>query len=106
MKTTDLNRDQVDKLLAEVTPMLGYRSRLSDRMDKRGMGTAPLAASVRKARNAMQEPRWPFAICIATGVASEPIGRSEWSDVGKSPAPLAGFESGDKKNQSVGMSRL
>ncbi len=39
MKTTDLTRDQVEKLLAEVTPMLGYLSRLSARMDKREMGT-------------------------------------------------------------------
>jgi hypothetical protein len=28
-----------------------------DRMDKRGMGTEPLAASVRKAQHAMQEVR-------------------------------------------------
>jgi hypothetical protein len=55
MKSTDLNRDEVDKLLADVTPMLGHLTRLSDPMDRRGMGTEPLADSVRKARNAMQE---------------------------------------------------
>jgi hypothetical protein len=57
MKMADLSRDQVDKLPAEVTPMLGYRSRQSDRMDKRGLGTEPLADSARKVRNAMQELR-------------------------------------------------
>jgi hypothetical protein len=38
MKSTDLTREQVNKLLADVTPMLGYLTRLSDRMDNRGMG--------------------------------------------------------------------
>jgi len=57
MKSTDLTREQTDALLAEVTPMLGYLSRLSARMDKRGMGTEPLAADVRKARDAMQALR-------------------------------------------------
>jgi len=37
--------------------MLGYLSRLSDRMDKRGMGIEPLADSVRKAQDAMQDRR-------------------------------------------------
>jgi hypothetical protein len=57
MKSTDLAREQVDKLLAGVTPRLGYLTRLSDRMDKQGMGTEPLAADVRKARDAMQALR-------------------------------------------------
>jgi hypothetical protein len=57
MKTTDLTREQTERLLAEVTAMLGYLTRLSDRMDKRGMGTEPLNASVRKAQHAMQELR-------------------------------------------------
>jgi hypothetical protein len=47
----------VDKLLAEVTPMLGYLSGLSARIDTRGMGTEPLAGSVRKAQTAMQALR-------------------------------------------------
>jgi hypothetical protein len=51
--------DHVDRLLAEVTPMLGYLSRLSARMDKRGMGTEPLAATVRNAQQAMP------ALCMA-----------------------------------------
>jgi hypothetical protein len=36
MNATGLTRDQIDALLADVTPMLGYLTRLSDRMDKRG----------------------------------------------------------------------
>ena len=59
MNSADLSRDQVDKLLTVVTPMLGYLTRLSDRMDKRGMGTEPLTDSVRKAQHAMQELRYP-----------------------------------------------
>ena len=57
MKSTDLTREQTDKLLADVTPMLAYLTRLSDRMDNRGMGTEPLTASVRKARDAVQALR-------------------------------------------------
>jgi hypothetical protein len=37
--------------------MLGNLSRLSARMDKRGMGTEPLAADVRNAQQAMQALR-------------------------------------------------
>jgi hypothetical protein len=37
--------------------MLGYLTRLSNRMDNRGMGTEPLAASERNAQHAMQELR-------------------------------------------------
>jgi len=57
MKSTDLTREQTDRLLAKLTPMLGYLSRLSARMDKRGMGTEPLAADVRRAQEAMQALR-------------------------------------------------
>ena len=47
MKTTDPARDQVERMLAKIEPALGYLSRLSARIDKRGMGTEPLAADVR-----------------------------------------------------------
>jgi hypothetical protein len=57
MNSADLTREQVDKLLADATPMLGYLTRLSARTDKRGMGTEPLAAKVRKAQRAMQDLR-------------------------------------------------
>jgi hypothetical protein len=43
--------------LAEIEPMLGYLSRLSARIDKRGMGTEPLAADVQRAQEAMQALR-------------------------------------------------
>jgi hypothetical protein len=54
MKTTDLTSDQAEKLLAEVTAMLGYLSRLSARMDKRGMGTEPTTHSLRPPRSRCQ----------------------------------------------------
>ena len=57
MKSTDLTREQSDRLLAEIEPMLGYLSRLLARIDKQGMGTEPLAAGVWKACNAMQALR-------------------------------------------------
>jgi hypothetical protein len=46
MKTADLTRDQVDRLLAQVTAMLGFLSHFSARIGKRGMGTEPMAANV------------------------------------------------------------
>ena len=51
-------------------------------MDKRGMGTEPLAGSVRKAQAAMQELRMALhylhcIICTVTGSESGPIRRSE-----------------------------
>jgi hypothetical protein len=57
MKSTDLTREQTDKLLAEVTPVLGYLTRLSARMDRNGFGDDQLARDVRKAQQAMQELR-------------------------------------------------
>jgi hypothetical protein len=57
MKSTDLTCDQVDKLLADVTPVLGYQSLLFEQMDRRGMGAETLADSVQNARNTMQELR-------------------------------------------------
>jgi hypothetical protein len=41
MKTTDLTREQVERMLAKVTPMLGYVSRLSARMDNAAWGPTP-----------------------------------------------------------------
>jgi hypothetical protein len=49
--------------------MLGYLTRLSDRMDTRGMGTEPLADSVRKARSAMQELRMALQYLHCGGLA-------------------------------------
>ena len=54
MKSTDLTRTQTDALLAKAEPMLGYLSRLSERIDKCGMGTEPLAAKVPQPQHAMQ----------------------------------------------------
>jgi len=70
MKSTDITREQVDKLLADVTPMLGYLSRQSDQMDKRGMGTERLADSVRKARDAMQALRMSLHSLHCEGLGS------------------------------------
>ena len=55
--STDLTRDQVDKLLAEATPELGYLTRLSARMDRKGFGDDQLARDVRMAPHAMQDLR-------------------------------------------------
>jgi len=74
MKPTDLTREQTDKLLDDLTPMLSYLTRLSARMNKRGMGTEPLAASVCKAQHAMQELRMALHYLHCDGLGERAIG--------------------------------
>jgi imidazolonepropionase-like amidohydrolase len=57
MKSTDLTREQIEAILAKLTPTLGYLTRLSARMDRKGFGDDRLAADVRKAQQAMQDLR-------------------------------------------------
>jgi len=47
MKPADFIREQVELILAYLTPMLGYLTRLSVRMDRKGFGDDRLRRYVR-----------------------------------------------------------
>jgi len=57
MNSDDLTREQVEAILARLTPTLGYLTRLSARMDRKGFADDPFAAEVRKAQRTMQDLR-------------------------------------------------
>jgi len=57
MNSSDLNHEQVELILANLTPVLRCLTRLSARMDRKGFGDDQLARDVRKAQQAMQDLR-------------------------------------------------
>jgi hypothetical protein len=75
MKSTDLNRDQVELILTNLTPVLGYLTRLSARMDRKGFGDDQLARDVRKAQQAMQELRMRLHSLSCDGMGKKRRGK-------------------------------
>jgi 50S ribosomal subunit-associated GTPase HflX len=69
MKSADFTREQFELILANLNPMLGYLTRLSVRMDRKGFGDDQLGRDVRKAQRAMQDlrTRLPSLSCIGMG---------------------------------------